>query len=53
VFVGRQLWVTLPFIPPHLFQKMSLMDLFWWGDRKFCDFWLNLAIFQNLFSLTF
>ena len=32
-------------------KKMSLMDLFWGGNGKICDFWLNLAICQNLFSL--
>jgi len=38
--------------PPHLFQKkMSLMDLFWGRKEKIYDFWLNLAICQNLFSL--
>jgi len=43
---------TYSLFPPDLFQKkMSLMDLFWGGNEKSCDYWLNLAICQNLFSL--
>jgi len=43
---------TYSLSPPHLFQKkVSLMDLFWEGNEKICDFWLNMAICQNLFSL--
>ena len=38
-------------LPHTYFKKLSLMDLFWGGKDKFYDFWLNLAIFQNLFSL--
>jgi len=30
---------------------LALMNLFWGGDEKFCDCWINLAICQNLFSL--
>jgi len=37
---------------PHTYlKKMSLMDLFWGGNEKFYDHWLNLATCQNLFSL--
>jgi len=41
------------FCLPHTYFKkqMSLMDLFWVGNEKICEFWLNLAICQNLFSL--
>ena len=43
---------TYSLFPPHLFRKkMSLMDLFWGGNEKICDIWLNLAICQSLFSL--
>ena len=42
----------LQFVSPTLIsKKMSLMDLFWGGNEKSCDYWLNLAICQNLFSL--
>jgi len=43
---------NLQFVSPtFISKKVSLMDLFWEGNEKICDFWLNLAICQNLFSL--
>jgi len=42
----------LQFVSPTLIsEKMSLMDLFWGGNEKNFDFWLNLSLCQNLFSL--
>jgi len=38
-------------LPQTYLKKMSLTDLFWGGNEKSYDFWLNLAICQNLFSL--
>jgi len=37
--------------PPHLFQKNVFDGLILGRKRKIWDYWLNLAICQNLFSL--